>query len=256
MAISEKHLQFIDELFKEGNAFNATQAYLNVYDCSVTTANSAPFEIMRRPDVSEEIARRQALLRQKNALQADDILQELFLVASADPRDLIEYYRGACRHCHGVDFKYQRTPAEFNRELKAYLSDNALLAKKGKVTPDPLGLAFDTQGGIGFTPRKRPEMDCPECFGEGVGYTYVKDTRTLSRAAARLYCGVKQTRDGIEIKMRSPDKALELAGQHLGLFKTGLQISGPDGGAIKMETTSLPVDPIQAAKIYQDLISK
>ncbi len=254
--LSENHTRFIDELFAEGQKFNATRAYEIVYKAEGHYANTAAAQLMQRDDIKAEIAKRQAALREQSELTARDILTELFLVATADPRDLVEFYRGACRHCYGTEHKYQRTPQEFDNDLQHYLKENKAFAKKGLCDLDEMGVFFDVKGGMGFTPRRAPVIECPECFGEGVGYTYVKDTRTLSKGAARLYAGVKQTRDGIEMKMRSADKALELAGQHLGLFKTGLQISGPGGGPVESTVTVLPVDPIEAAKIYQALISK
>jgi phage terminase small subunit len=52
----------------------------------------------------------------------------------------------------------------------------------------------------------------------GVGRTIIADTRTLSPQARMLYAGVKQTKDGIEVKMHDQLKALEMAARHLGMF--------------------------------------
>jgi hypothetical protein len=57
-----------------------------------------------------------------------------------------------------------------------------------------------------------------ECFGKGLGRTYVNDTRKLSPAAAALYAGIKQTKDGIEVKMHSKLDAMERLCRHLGLY--------------------------------------
>ena len=47
----------------------------------------------------------------------------------------------------------------------------------------------------------------------------LKDTRNLSPAAVALYAGVKQTKEGIEIKMHSKMDALEKLAKHVGLYE-------------------------------------
>ena len=40
-----------------------------------------------------------------------------------------------------------------------------------------------------------------------------------------LYAGVKQTREGLEIKMHDQQKALENAARHLGMFQDKLEVT-------------------------------
>jgi phage terminase small subunit len=40
------------------------------------------------------------------------VLEELWAIAVADPRELIEYRRTCCRHCWGLEHEYQRTTRE------------------------------------------------------------------------------------------------------------------------------------------------
>jgi phage terminase small subunit len=47
----------------------------------------------------------------------------------------------------------------------------------------------------------------------------MNDTRQLSRRAARLYAGVKTTKEGIEVKIHDQQAALVNVGKHLGMFK-------------------------------------
>lgn len=222
---------------------NASAAYASVYGVSERVASVEACRLMKDERVQAEIARWQSQLRDKLELTVADITRELTLVASADPRELSEYYVGACRHCYGDGFKYQRTPAEYERDLKAHIDRRKYDKEKG---PDEFGLDFDIQGGVGFTPKHEPNPDCPECFGDGIGYEVFKDTRTLSPAAARLYQGVKRTQHGLEIKTRDPDKAVQLAGQHLGMFKTGLELSGPGGGPMQHSVTSMSDEELAA----------
>jgi hypothetical protein len=79
--------------------------------------------------------------------------------------------------------------------------------------------AFDEQGGIGYSPLNAPNPDCPRCGGDGMQRVVAKDTRYLSAAAASLYAGAKQTKDGFEIKMHSKLDAIEKLAKHLGLYE-------------------------------------
>lgn len=252
-SLNHNQLRFIAELLTELPR-NATTAYQRVYNVSYDVANAASARLMANPRVQAEIARREEMLRTDLELTAADVLREIFLVASADPRELTEYHVGACRHCHGDGHKYQRTPAEYERDVAAHIAMRKHDKDRG---PDPFALEFDVQGGIGFNPYRDPAPDCPECFGKGVGYERFKDTRTLSPAAARLYEGVKRTKDGLEIKIRNREKSLDLAAQHLGLSRKTVELTGKGGGPVQtagVSITATTTDPIEAANLYQNLI--
>lgn len=78
-----------------------------------------------------------------------------------------------------------------------------------------------------------PNDTCKACRGAGVGLVNVADTRTLTGSARRLYAGAKQTKDGIEIKMRDQDGALAKLADYLGMLnKSKGELSGPGGGPI------------------------
>lgn len=230
---------------------DATAAYLRVYDCTKAAAAVSASHLMDDPRVVAEIERREKELAADLALTAEDVLRELFLVASADPRELTEHYVGACRYCYGDGHEYQRTPAEYKAAFAAYAASVPGLA-------DPLGISFPLLGGLGFNPKRDPCPTCPECHGDGAGYDVIKDTRTLSKSAARLYQGVKRTQHGLEIKIRSPDKCIELAGQYLGLFRSRVEHSGPGGKPIPVAATTVSlkaIDANTAAQMYQALIT-
>lgn len=180
------------------------RAYVMAYGVKETTAYSAAGRMMKLPHVAAEIARREADLAERAGITAEEVVGEITRIAKADPRDLFEYRRGACRYCHGAGHLYQRTPREVREAL-------ALYAATPEGRKDPAMLAFDTQGGVGFNPNRAPHPDCPECFGMGEGYEYVKDSRTVPAGAARLFAGLQRTKDGIKIMTRSQDKMLELA---------------------------------------------
>lgn len=223
--LNHNQLRFVDALLAT-ETLNATAAYESVYKARGDAAGVNAAKLMADPRIQAEIERRQAARLERMEMTQDDVARHLQELAEADPRDLVEYYRGACRHCHGYDFKYQRTPAEFDRDLVQHITQRSYNKELG---PDPLGLEFDVKGGVGFNQRKDPNKNCPECFGVGVGYSFIKDTRTLSKAAARLYAGVKETRNGLEVLTRSQDKALELMGRHHGMFKDNVALTGKGG---------------------------
>lgn len=255
--LNNNHLRFIAE-YLAALPRNATAAYQRVYDCKYETAKVEAARLMADADIQAEIARRENELRADLELEAKDVLREIALVATADPRELTEHYRGACRHCYGLEFKYQRRPSEYDADLKAYLAHNVALAKEGKAAPDPYGVNFDIKGGVGFSTRRAPNPDCPECDGNGESYEIFKDTRSLSPGAARLYEGVERTKEGLKIKTRNRDKALDLAAQHLGIARKSVELAGKNGGPIQTNNTTAVslagVDPQTASTVYQSLV--
>lgn len=61
----------------------------------------------------------------------------------------------------------------------------------------------------------------------------IKPTATLPDAVKKAISGIKQTRTGIEIKFHDKEKALEMLGRHLGLFKDNVELNtGNLGDAI------------------------
>ena len=58
------------------------------------------------------------------------------------------------------------------------------------------------------------------------GRVFIKDTNLLSDAQIKAIAGIKEGANGIEIKMNDKEKALELLGRHLGMFKDKVEVSG------------------------------
>ncbi|SIO50653.1 phage terminase small subunit [Burkholderia sp. GAS332] len=172
--------------------------------------------LLAKPEIQDLIA----ALKQERAgrleIEADDVLRRLWNIATADTNEVIQYRRLCCRHCFGADFQYQRTVAEYERDFAQWEADE-LKASKKDAEREPT--VFKELGGIGYNKLKRPNPDCPECFGEGIGDVFIPDTRELSPAARALYAGVKQTKEGLEVKLHSQDDALVNVGKHLGMFK-------------------------------------
>lgn len=173
--------------------------------------------LMADPDIQDAITKAQLERFEKLKVEGHDVLAALVGAAYADPNELTEFRRGCCRHCWGADFKFQyTTQRKLLREQREY-----------EKTPDALVYEFE-HGGIGFDPRRPANHECPECFGEGVGEAIIKDTRYLSPGARSLYAGVKITKDGIELKTNSQDKARELLARHLSLLNDKIKVEGAE----------------------------
>ena len=220
----------------------ATRAYEKAYDAKGMAASVNASRLLTDPRVQAEIDRQDRELGCANKLEAAEIFMHLHDLATADPRDLMEYHRGACRYCWGAGHRYQMTAAELEKAIAEYKASSA-----GKK--DPVCAFFDYKGGVGFRRKREPNPACPECEGDGVGYTHVRDTRTVPAAAARLFAGIKETRDGFEVKTRSQDKALELAMRAAGMFserKTDDETTPPPVAVTYMEQdASAPAAPQQ-----------
>jgi phage terminase small subunit len=58
------------------------------------------------------------------------------------------------------------------------------------------------------------------------GEIEIKNTEELNEEQIRAIAGIKEGKYGIEIKLNDKEKALELLGRHLGMFKDRVEISG------------------------------
>lgn len=196
--------------------FNQSRAYQVAHpDCSRSSARKCASRLMRtNADVKSYIDDLMAERIAETGIEARDVLRKLWGTVTADPNELIEIRRGCCRHCYGLDFKYQYTAGEWDNLIDQWEQNVDAAARDNRSAPrEPKPL-----GGIGFHPRMPPMPECPECFGDGVEQVFIKDTRTLTPEARELYAGVKVTNKGIEIQKHSRDKALELLGRHLAMF--------------------------------------
>lgn len=58
------------------------------------------------------------------------------------------------------------------------------------------------------------------------GRVLLKNTEKLNEQQIRAIAGIKDGKYGIEIKLNDKEKALELLGRHLGMFKDKVEVSG------------------------------
>lgn len=58
------------------------------------------------------------------------------------------------------------------------------------------------------------------------GQVIIKDTANMDEQQVRAIAGIEEGKFGIKVKLNDKEKALELLGRHLGMFKDKLEVSG------------------------------
>ena len=67
------------------------------------------------------------------------------------------------------------------------------------------------------------------------GCVVLTDTKELSETQIKAIAGIKEGKFGIELKLNDKEKALELLGRHLGMFKDKLEVSGLESEQSKLD---------------------
>ncbi len=202
-ALTAREAKFIDEFLVD---LNGTQAAIRA-GYSVKTARQIASENLSKPHIQAAIAEARKHQQERTQITADAMLQQAWLIATADARELIETKVACCRHCWGENFRYQRTVSEMNHARESWRAE-------GKAPED-----FDEEGGIGFNPHRPPHPDCTACVGDGYAREVIKDTRYLSPAAAQLYAGVKRTKEGLQVLTHSKEAFAEKIWKYLGMYE-------------------------------------
>jgi len=231
-------------------------AYRKTFDCvgiDDAKVKSRATSLYKRKVVQDRISELRNLAARAAILDGAKVVDEWMHIATADPSELIRYERNCCRYCHGKRHAYQwRDDVEYAEKLAQTLDYNARTEQTSKHLPLP-----ENVGGYGYAFNALPNPNCPRCLGEGEPRVFIADTRTLSPSARRLYAGIKQTKDGLEIKMRDPDAALLNLAKYFkvlapeGSPTVNINQSGP---VTNLPEIPLPVDAMQAAKAYQDIM--
>lgn len=195
--------------------YNQADAYIAA-GFKVTNKNSAAAcasRLLNSAKAAKYRAKRMKDLMARNEEAQDRLLNLYVDMAYADSRELSELHVDACRFCYGVDHLYQFTPNEYDRHVNSHEKACREAEEAGMEPPD-----FDPKGGIGYNPNVEPNSDCPECFGRGRERPVFKDTRLLSPAGQRLFAGVKEGKDGLEVKTHDQMKARETLAKIYKLF--------------------------------------
>lgn len=67
------------------------------------------------------------------------------------------------------------------------------------------------------------------------GCVIIKDTAGLTEQQIKAIAGIKEGKFGIELKLNDKEKALELLGRHLGMFRDRLEVSGLEDEEKKLD---------------------
>lgn len=227
MSLTDKQQRFVEEYLVD---LNATQAAIRA-GYSSDTAAQVGYENLRKPEIADSIAEAKAERSKRVEVTADQVLRELVDIATTDANELVEHRIGCCRFCWGLNFRYQRTRNELERAEASHAAANEKAVREGGETT-----LFDPEGGEGYHARRKPNPDCPECFGDGVGRPVFKDSARASAAARRLYAGVKVTKDGMEMKLHSKLDALDRLFKHLGMSAAErVELTGKGGAGLVVE---------------------
>ena len=197
--LSDQVRLFIVEYLKDQNATHA--AIRAGY--SKKTAAQIGYQLLQKPSVSQAIAEQQKKSLARTIGTADEILSQMWQLATFDANELTQYRRGCCRHCWGIDHKYQWTEYEHRQAAEK-------AERMGKEPPDD-------SGGLDYNRTIDANPDCPVCSGEGVGRVYMQDTRKLSPIARLAYSGTKITKGGVEVVSISREKMFEAIIKRMGL---------------------------------------
>ena len=228
----------------------AARAARNAGYCE-KSARQQGYDLLTNPYIRRRIADLERAAAEKLHIEHHDLLKRLLDTATGDVNDLIRVERRCCRFCQGEGHEYQwRTEREHKRAVDALLDEKsggdtqALIALGDRIDAGGRvpGMPEDT-GGFGFDATAAPHPDCPECHGEGIATVHVTDTREV--LAHPLYDGLKQTKDGIEIKIADRSKALEQVARHLAFFNDKVEIGVSEEllqAARNMHAASPPLD--------------
>lgn len=196
--LSAKVKRFIAEYLKDNNA-TAAAARAGYSDPNYGR------QLIANPNVAQSIAQQQKASIMRTLGSADEVLAQMWQLATFDANQLSQYRRGACRYCWGFGHHYQwRDAVEFDEETAK------VEGREGARLPQ------DT-GGYGYDHNREPNPECPRCNGDGIGQPYFADTRKLSPDAALAYSGVKLGKSGVEITAISRERMFEAVMKRLGL---------------------------------------
>lgn len=197
------------------------------------------WKLTKNPKIIRAIRRYQDEAFGKLDITRDWLLKWWLYRMIYDPAEITNWAVGACRFCYGDGHQYQWRAHEYWSALS-----------KAEQSGDPLP---DIGGGFGFDSTLRPVEDCPGCHGRGIGRTDISDTSALSPMARAAFEGIKETKNGIEIKMADKDKAAE----------NFAKLSGFDVQQVRIMADNLPDadvlaamrnDPLAASAAYKRML--
>lgn len=250
--LSPVQLRFWESYVKTGRVGESYKIATGRQNLSDDIASARGSAILKQKAVAKLFAELHKKTVERNLKTVEGILETFADIASADPSELMQLRRLNCRHCHGKKHLFQWVDQqEFANALGVAMDRNA----QAKARKKPQEVLPDDAGGYGYHRHRAPNPNCPKCFGDGIVDVYFADTRTLSPQARRVFAGIKQTKDGLEVKLRDMDKALESLARIHGMFKDRVQVDPPEPEK-PAKPVEVPKDPQEAARFYQAFMTR
>jgi len=221
--LTPKREAFCQAMVKLKNQSAAYRKAFNAENMTAKSVHEAACGLMKDAKVKSRLEELNSRVLARAEIDAAEIVRHLADIVQADPNDLMQFRRLNCRYCNGIEHKYQwKHLGEFHKAIDdweaAKEAHHDRMQRATKQTEFTKPMPTD-DGGYGFKNNADPVADCPVCEGEGVEDLFIQDSRKLTGPARRLYAGVKQTKNGIEILTRSQDGAMKMLGEHYGMFK-------------------------------------
>ncbi|GKN58848.1 terminase small subunit [Klebsiella variicola] len=168
--LTDQQRLFVAEYLKDNNA---TQAAIRA-GYSKKTANEQGARLLAKVSIAQAIAQQQKAFIVRTLGSADEVLEQMWRLATFDANQLSQYRRGSCRYCWGFGHQYQwRDAVEYEeKRLEAF----------ERKRREPLD-----DGGYGYDHTSAPNPECPRCNGDGIGQPFsVVANSTTGVSAATL----------------------------------------------------------------------
>lgn len=243
--ISKLESEFVAKLLKLGNSFEAYKQTFKIGNLTESQIRGRAASVKNRPHVRKALIALQKKVTVEFEFGIQDILKEWYDIATADPNELSSNMRRCCRYCYGRGHLYQWKDGQQFADA---------FASWARTPTKERGECPNDEGGYGFNFTFRPHPECTECRGEGIQDTFFADTRNLSPKGRKLFAGIKQTANGMQVLTRDQDAALLNLAKFHGMFVEKHQHTGAGGAPLISATVTLPDDPVAAANIYADMI--
>ncbi len=204
---------FIDEYLID---LNGTQAAIRA-GYAATDARTRASRLLGKPNLKAIVQARIEERIEAIRMSRERVLDAFADIAEADANELSQYRRVCCRHCHGLIDEATGgraklyTPAEWIERRERHEARRQELIAGGRGDIGEFAIPTPQS----WHDKRLPiNSHCPECFGDGVGEVFLMDTRMISRRARALLAGVRETKDGVEIKVHSKEAALSVLAKH------------------------------------------
>jgi hypothetical protein len=198
--LSAPHEAFVAEFMSNGGI--ASKAYAVAYpEVTSDMARRAHGSRLRaRPDVAARIRELRSIAAQALNVEVAELALQAHEIATASLVDIMPIDVFGCRHCCGIDGKYQwRDAAEACKAIDEWVrSANSPMPK-----PAPAG----TEGGYGYSSRSPVNPECEACRGLGVPMLRIIASCDWPEGAKQAYEGVQVDGDGRVTKVLIADRS-------------------------------------------------